>query len=60
MDRLMGVAVPHWPGLQIGDNIETCAGVLLLALHLLPRPSSTGLSISGYSVSKALAIMLLE
>lgn len=52
----MGVAVPHWPGLQI----ETCAGVLLLALHLLPLPSSTGLSISGYSVSKALAITLLE
>lgn len=56
MNRLMGVAVPHWPGLQMGDNIETCAGVLLLALHLLPLPSSTGLSISDYSVSKALVI----
>lgn len=52
----MGVAVPHWPGLQMGDNREICAGVLLLALHLLPLPSSAGLSISDYSVSKALVI----
>lgn len=60
MNRLMGGALPHCPGLQMGDSMKTCASVLLLALHLLPLSSSTGLSISGYSVSVALVIMLLD